>query len=51
MSQLYGDAEPGAEKLLRKALALSPGKTFEGIAALECTERFKEKLRKIAKRI
>lgn len=48
---LYGDAEPGAEKLLRKALALSPGKTFEAIAALECTEAFKEKLREIAKRI
>lgn len=48
LSQLYGDTEVGAEKLLRSAMALSPARTVEAIAALDCGEEWKDKLRSLA---
>ncbi len=48
LSQLYGDALPGAEKLIRSAMALSPARTRDAIAALDCAEEFRERLRALA---
>ena len=45
LSQLYGGADAGAEELVRGAMAISPGKTMEAIAGLDCAGEFKDKLR------
>ena len=48
LSQLYGGADAGAEKLVRAAMAISPGKTAEAIAGLDCAGEYKDKLRDMA---
>ena len=48
LSQLYGGAEAGAEKLLRSAMALSPEVTGEAIGALDCAGEWKDRLRALA---
>ena len=45
LSQLYGGADAGAEELVRGAMAISPGKTMDAIAGLDCAGEFKDKLR------
>ena len=48
LSQLYGGADAGAEELVRGAMALSPERTAEAIAALDCGEEWKDRLRALA---
>ena len=45
LSQLYGNAEKGAEELLRSAIKLSPAITFDAIEALDCDMAYKDKMR------
>ena len=45
LSQLYGDADEGAKKLLHAAVALSPDTARKAIEALDCDEAWKEKMR------
>ena len=48
LSLLYGDADSSAAKLICSAKELSPEKTLEAIANLDCLELYRQKLRDMA---
>lgn len=47
LSLLYGDADAGAEALMKSAVELSPAVTRSAVAELDCDAAYKDRLRKM----